>query len=202
MNAYEKATTLGLVGTDAEIVSQLQAVTLRPINLTYLMELLNFRGMLRKTDGQGGQERWQGTLQNLKAALVSLSLTDHITSYELWFSHVTNPRQVSWDTSQPQWATAFLAMENSFAGGDGMPSGEDFTAVVALGGGRPYASLTVESYGALRTAADAAVIAQAAADAQNSVVATVMNEHINPNVGDVASLITGLQSAIAYLESL
>jgi len=201
MNAYEKAQSLGLTGTDAEIVAQLQSVTVRPINLAYLMELLNFRGMLRKTDGQGGQERWQGTLQNLKAALVAMNLTDFVTSYELWFSHVTNPRQVSWDTSQPQWATAFLAMESNFAGGDGMPSVADFEAVAALGGGRPYVTTTVEQFAAQRTATEQAVIAQAAVNVFNSQKVMVLNEYINP-MGDVASLITGLQSAVAYLETL
>ncbi len=162
MNAFEKAQQLGLAGTDAQIVVQLQPITLRPINLTYLMELLNFRGMLRKTDGQGGQERWQGTLQNLKASLVAMNLADYVTAYELWFSHATNPRQVSWDTTQPQWATAFLAMESNFAGGDGMPTVADFTAVVDLGGGRPYIGLTVESYAAQRTAAEAQAVIDAA----------------------------------------
>jgi len=201
MNAYEKAASLGLTGTDAEIVAQLQAVTVRPINLTYLMELLNFSGMLRKTDGQAGQERWQGTLQNLKAALVAMGLTDFVTSYELWFSHVTNPRQVSWDTSQPQWATAFLAMESNFAGGDGMPSVADFEAVAALGGGRPYVGLTVEQFAAQRQAAVDAIATQAARDAQQSLVASIQNEYINPSQ-TLAELITGLQAALVYLESL
>lgn len=47
MNAFEKALSLGLIGTDAEIVSQLQPITSQPINLTYLMELLNFRIYLK-----------------------------------------------------------------------------------------------------------------------------------------------------------
>lgn len=164
MNAYEKSIALGLTGKDEEILAILRPITVQPINLAYLMEVLNFRGMLRKTDGQGGQERWQGTLQNLKAALVAMGLTDYVTSYELWFSHVTNPRQVSWDTREPQWAAAFLAMEANFAGGDGMPSTEDFEAVAALGGGRPYIATTVEEFAAQRTAAEA----QAAIDAANA----------------------------------
>jgi len=204
MNAYEKSTSLGLVGTDAEIVAQLQPVTAQAINLTYLMELLNFRGMLRKTDGSGGQERWQGTLQNLKAALVALNLTEFVTSYELWFSHVTNPRQVTWDTRVPEWAAAFLAMEQNFAGGEGMPSVADFAAVAALGGGRPYLELTVEQFGEQRDAAAAAIAEQAAVDLMNQQWAIVLNSGINAALAarDIPAWITAMTDGIAYLETL
>lgn len=158
--AYEKAQSLGLTGTDEEILTTLRPITVQPINLAYLMELLNFRGMLRKTDGSGGQERWVGTLQNLKATLAALNLAEFVTAYELWFSHVTNPRQVSWDTREPQWASAFLAMQTNFAGGDGMPTAEDFEAVVALGGGRPYIATTVEEFAAQRTTAETLAAAE------------------------------------------
>lgn len=204
MNAYEKSLSLGLAGTDAEIVSQLQPITAQPINLTYLMELLNFRGMLRKTDGQGGQERWQGTLQNLKAALVAMGLTDYVTSYELWFSHVTNPRQVSWDTTQPQWAVAFLAMEQNFAGGDGMPSAADFEAVAALGGGRPYIATTAEDYAAQRTAAEAVIADQAAQTLMDQQWASLLNNGVNAALSarDIPALIVAMNSGVTYLESL
>ena len=156
MNAYETSLQLGLTGSDAEKVAKLKAITAFPIRLDYLLELLNFRGMLRKTDGSGGQERWQGTLQNLKAALVAMNMTAEVLDYEKWFSHVTNPRQVTWDTRVPDWAVSLLKMEVSFAGQQGMPSQADFDAVVALGGGRPYASLTDIQFAAQRTAAETA----------------------------------------------
>lgn len=153
MNAYEMSVSLGLTGTDQEKVDVLRMLTATPIRLDYLLEMLNFRGMLRKTDGSQGQERWVGTLQNLKAALIALNLTEKVTAYEMWFSHVTNPRQVTWDTRFPQWAAAFYAMEQSFAGQPNMPSQADFDAVVALGGGRPYTNVTPESFAAQRSAA-------------------------------------------------
>lgn len=156
MNGYEKATSLGLSGTAAEKVAVLQTLTAQPISLAYLMELLNFRGMLRKTDGQNGQERWIGTLPNLKAALIAMDQTASVAAYEMWFSHVTNPRQTSWDTSLPDYAGSFAAMEAVFAGQENMPTQADFDAVVALGGGRPYASLTVEAYEAEIAAAASA----------------------------------------------
>lgn len=153
MNAYEKSIALNLDGTDAEIVAALKStgVTASKIDLAYLMELLNFRGMLRKTDGSGGQERWIGTLQNIKAALVALNQTAAVTAYETWFSHVTNPRQTHWDTSQPQYAAGFWAMRSTFADGDGMPSSEDFAAVASLGGGWMFSELTVEQFATQRT---------------------------------------------------
>lgn len=155
MNAYQKAQSLGLTGTDAEIVAKLQTVTATPISLAYLMELLNFRGMLRKTDGLNGQERWIGTLPNLKAALVALNQTASVDAYEMWFSHVTNPRQVTWDTTKPEYAESFAAMKAAFADQENMPTSADFAAVVALGGGKPYADLTVEQYQAQAAAATA-----------------------------------------------
>lgn len=164
MDAYKKSLELGLTGTDEEIVAALKPTTLYPINLSYLMEMLNFRGMLRKTDGSGGQERWQGTLQNLKTALIGLDQAEFVEAYETWFSHVTNPRQISWDTSIPAYAIAFGQMEANFAGGPSMPTANDFAAVAALGGGRPYADLTVEQY-ALEKAAYEADQALAAATA-------------------------------------
>ena len=150
--AFEFAQQLGLTGTDSEIVAQLAAlgVTERPISLAYLMEMLNLRGMLRKTDGSSGQERWVGTLQNLKAALVALNQTEAVTAYETWFSHVTNPRQVSWDTTLPEYAAGFWSMRQNFAGVENMPSVADFAAIAALGGGWKYATLTAEEFASQR----------------------------------------------------
>lgn len=153
--AFEYAQQLGLTGTDSEIAAQLAAlgVTERPISLAYLMEMLNLRGMLRKTDGSGGQERWVGTLQNLKAALVALNQTESVTAYETWFSHITNPRQVSWNTTLPEYAAGFWAMRQNFAGVENMPSVADFAAIADLGGGWKFATLTAQQFADQRTLA-------------------------------------------------
>lgn len=163
MNAHEKAIELGLTGTDAEIVAALKAtgVTASKIDLACLMELLNFRGMLRKTDGSGGQERWIGTLQNLKSALVAMDQSAAVVAYETWFSHVTNPRQTHWDTTLSEYAAGFLTMKLSFAGGGGMPSADDFAAVAGLGGGWLFADLTVEEFAAQREESEAAQLRSA-----------------------------------------
>lgn len=166
MNAFEKAHSLSLSGTDAEIVAALKAtgVTAESISLAYLMEMLNLRGMLRKTDGSGGQERWVGTLQNLKADLVAMQLTDQVTAYEMWFSHVTNPRQTRWDTTLQEYAAGFWSMKLNFAGVENMPSEADFAAIAALGGGWLFADLTVEQFAAQRTAAEAVAERQSIID--------------------------------------
>lgn len=181
MNAYEKSLQLDLSGTDSEKVAQLKSVTLSAIRLEYLMELLNFRNMLRKTDSSAGQEKWTGTLQTMKAALVAANLTDKVTAYEMWFSHVTNPRQITWDTRFPVWASPFLEMELAFAGQSGMPSQADFDAVVALGGGRPYSSLTTTEFSNQRNAYNASV-------AKSNFTSTIFNPGYNTYI---ASYIDG-----------
>lgn len=200
MNAYEKAIELGITGTDAEIVATLQAtgVTARKIDLAYLMELLNFRGMLRKTDGSGGQERWIGTLQNLKTALVALEQTAAVTVYETWFSHVTNPRQTHWDTTQKDYAAGFWAMRNSFADAETMPSSEDFAAVATLGGGWLFAELTVEDFAAQKAAAEAL----AAKDELSTEWAAILNDggvNVALSTGDRPALKAALLAAIEVL---
>ena len=198
MNAYEKAQSLSLSGTDVEIVAALKStgVTASPISLAYLMEMLNLRGMLRKTDGSGGQERWVGTLQNLKAALVAMEQTESVVAYETWFSHVTNPRQVSWDTTLPAYAAGFWTMKQNFAGVENMPSVADFAAIAALGGGWLFADLTAEQFAAQRQAANDAESAMGLAAEWS----TLLNESIHPAASDRASLITALRSAANTLE--
>ena len=201
MNAYEMSVSLGLTGTDQEKVDVLKTLTANPIRLDYLLEMLNFRGMLRKTDGSQGQERWVGTLQNLKAALIALNLAEKVTAYEMWFSHVTNPRQTTWDTRFPQWAAAFYEMELAFAGQSNMPSQADFDAVVSLGGGRPYKTLTLTEYAAQRSAAQAAaalaMIDQAYATVQNEIVAPELSSPTRTK----ASIAEKLRDAAAALEA-
>jgi len=193
--------SLGLTGTDQEKVDVLKTLTANPIRLDYLLEMLNFRGMLRKTDGSQGQERWVGTLQNMKAALIALNLAEKVTAYEMWFSHVTNPRQTTWNTRFPQWAAAFYEMELAFAGQSNMPSQADFDAVVALGGGRPYKDLTTTEYASQRSAAQAAaalaMIDQAYATVQNEIVAPELSNPSRTNV----SIAAKLRDAAAALEA-
>ncbi len=154
MNAYEKAVSLGLTGTDAEIVAALKAtgLTARPIILAELLFLLNFRGMLTKLVSNNADEKWTGTVLAMKAAIAADPVaTAHV---DRWLSHITNPRNTHWDTADAAYSAPFWAMAQAVAGGPGMPSVEDFTAVAALGGGWAFADLTPEQFAAQRTTAE------------------------------------------------
>lgn len=184
--AYRKAQQLGLTGTDAEIVAALKATGLtdRPIVLADLLFLLNFRGMLTKLVSNNADEKWTGTVLAMKAAIAADPVaTAHV---DRWLSHITNPRNTNWNTTDAAYAAPFWAVAQAVAGGPGMPTAEDFAAVAALGGGWLFADLTTEQFAAQRTAAEAANAQQAF---QSEWVAW-LNETINPLIaaGDVPSV--------------
>lgn len=155
MNAYEKAQQLGLIGTDSEQVAVLKStgLTARSIILSELLFLLNFRGMLTKLVSNNADEKWTGSVLAMKAAIAADPVaTAHV---DRWLSHITNPRNTHWDTTDSAYSGPFWAMAQAVAGGQGMPSVEDFAAVAALGGGWLFADLTVETFAAQREAAEA-----------------------------------------------
>ena len=161
MNAYEKAQSLSLSGPDAEIVAALKAtgITARPIVLAELLFLLNFRGMLTKLVSNNADEKWIGTVLAMKAAIAAdPTATAHV---DRWLSHITNPRNTHWDTTDPAYSAPFWAMAQAVAGGPGMPSAADFAAVAALGGGWLFADLTTEQFAAQREAAETVATRQA-----------------------------------------
>lgn len=157
MNGYEKAAALGLSGTTAENVSVLQTLTAQPIPLAELLFTLNFRGMLTKVVGSNEAEKWRGSILIMKAALTAANQTAYVAALDQWLSHITNPRNETFDTTNPLHAATFAALNAVF--GDpqaGIFQAGDFDAVYAIGGGRPYATLTVEQYNSQATAAAAA----------------------------------------------
>jgi hypothetical protein len=191
MNAYETSINLGLTGTDAEQVATLKAtgVTARPIILAELLFLLNFRGMLTKLVNNNSDEKWSGTVLAMKAAIAADAVaTAHV---DRWLSHITNPRNTHWDTTDANYAAPFWAMSQAVAGGPGMPSAADFSAVAALGGGWLFADLTAEQFAAQRNAA----VAEADRQQFQSEWVSWLNETINPliAVGDV----DGVNAALA-----
>ena len=160
MNAYEKAQALGLTGSDAEIVAQLQAtgITASAVSLPDLLHLMNFRGMLTKLVSNQTDEKWTGTVLSMKAALIAANQTESVVALDRWLSHITNPRNGTFDTREPAHAAPFWAMRQAFGGVATMPSIADFDAVALLGGGWLFADLTEAEYTAQKTAgiADAA----------------------------------------------
>ena len=157
MNAYQKSISLGLTGTDAEIAATLKGfgLTVSPIVLSDLLFLLNFRGMLTKLVSNNADEKWAGSVLAMKAALVSAG-SDAVLHVDRWLSHITNPRNTHWDTTDPNYAKPFhdlfLVFDQSGIFAEG-----DFEAIAALGGGWVYESLTTEIYSSLRESAEAAV---------------------------------------------
>lgn len=191
MNAYEKAVSLGLTGTDSAIVAVLKStgLTARPIVLAELLFLMNFRGMLTKLVSNNSDEKWAGTVLAMKTAIAAdPAATAHV---DRWLSHITNPRNTHWDTTDANYSAPFWKLSQMLAGGETMPSAADFTAVAALGGGWVFADLTVEQFAVQRAAAQAAIDQQAF---QSEWVSWI-NESINPlvAVGDR----TGLNAALA-----
>jgi len=199
MNAYQKAQALGLSGTNAEIVAQLTAcgLTARPIQLSELLFLLNFRGMLTKLVSNQTDEKWTGTVLSMKAAQVAANQTESVASLDRWLSHITNPRNVTFDTTSPAHAAPFWAMRIAFGGVPTMPTLADFDAVADLGGGWLFATLTEQQYAAQKAAAIAAENAETLSNEWNA----HLNETINPAIatGSRQSVITAVTAVLAEL---
>jgi hypothetical protein len=155
-NAYEKAQQLELTGTDAEIVAQLKAtgITAAAIALPDLLHMMNFRGMLTKLVSNQTDEKWTGTVLAMKAALVAMDQTESVVSLDRWLSHITNPRNSTFDTREPAHAAPFWAMRIAFGGQATMPTLADFDAVADLGGGWLFATLTEQQYASQKAAAE------------------------------------------------
>ena len=163
MNAYETAQSLGLTGTDAEVVAALKAtgLTATPIDRATLVHVLNMRGMLTKVVGNNSDEKWTGTVLNMQDAILAAGTDQQKIGIRLWLSHITNPTNLKWDTTQVDFAAPFWQMVQVFAGQPGMPSQADFQVLADLGGGWLFATLTVEQYASLKASAQqAAVVAQ------------------------------------------
>jgi hypothetical protein len=191
MNAYETSINLGLTGTDAEQVATLKTtgVTARSIVLSDLLFLLNFRGMLTKLVSNNADEKWTGSVLAMKAAIAADPVaTAHV---DRWLSHITNPRNTHWDTTDPAYSAQFWAMAQAVAGGSGMPSSGDFAAVAALGGGWLFAGLTVEQFAAQRTAALAKAEIEPIWTARSAVVAEGIHDGTITTIGQIVSVIGG-----------
>ena len=195
MNAYAKAQQLGLTGTDAEIVAALQStgVTARSIVLSELLFLLNFRGMLTKLVSNNADEKWTGSVLAMKSAIAAdPTATAHV---DRWLSHITNPRNTHWDTTDANYAGPFWALSQAVAGGPGMPSVEDFAAVAALGSGWLFADLTVEQFAAQRESA----AKQTALDLVANTATEAAREELRKEDSTPASIVA---AALAVLEGV
>lgn len=201
MNAYEKSIELGLTGEPAEIVASLRAtgLTERKISLAYLTDLLRTRKMLTKLSYEDPETKmkWSGSVIHM---IVTLRDSGHpeLPMVNQWFGHITDPRAEYFDTSIPEFAAPFWLLSQSVAGGEGMPSVEDFAAVSALGGGWLYAALTVEEFAAQKAAA----IAKGDRDQLDSEWKAILNDggiNVALSTGDRSGLKAALAAAIEVL---
>lgn len=149
MNSFQYATSHGIAGSNAQIVEQLKAagVTARPIELGQLLYALNLRGMLVKLaiPGDGG-EKWTGSIMNLIGAVSQLGTAQQKLGVSIWFSHITNPRNQYWGTTEAIHAAPFWQLYLAFGDKPNMPTKSDFEAIAAIGGGWLFANLTIEQY--------------------------------------------------------
>lgn len=199
MTAYEKAQQLGLTGTDSEIVAVLKStgMTARSIVLAELLFLLNFRGMLTKLVSNNADEKWTGSVLAMKAAIAAdPSALAHV---DQWLSHITNPRNTHWDTTDANYSAPFWALSQAVAGGQGMPAVEDFAAVAALGGGWMFAELTAAEFAAQRTAAESIAGKIAALELVTNSAAEAAREEYRSADSTPESIVA---AAHAVLESL
>lgn len=171
MNAYEKSQQLGLTGTDVEVFAQLQAMGLThsPINRAELMFNLNLLGMLQKVIGNNAAEKWRGTVLTMQDAINAGGTDLEKNAMALWLSHITNPTNVLWDTTNPLYAAGFWGMYTAYRDQPGMPTTANFTAIAALGGG--WIATTVGDFTAQRIAAETAETARLESEA-NATLAT------------------------------
>lgn len=204
MNGYEKSQSLGLTGTVAEIVATLKAtgLTARSIVLSDLLFLLNFRGMLTKLVSNNADEKWTGSVLAMKATIAGdANATAHV---DRWLSHITNPRNTHWDTTDANYSAPFWVMAQAVAGGPGMPSIEDFAAVATLGGGWLFADLTAEQFAEQRTEAESIAAKQTIIAATRQAVSLLSAKATAVNAWcDALDLTTKSPEEVqAYCESL
>lgn len=147
--------------TEQQIADALQAtgITPRAIDLGELLFLLNNRGMLvRLIRPADSGEKWSGSLVNLINFCNDSEspLAPHVNQF---FSHITNDRNKTFDTRQPDYAGLFLLIVSTFADQEHMPTMADFTAIAELGGGWIYSNVTASD---VESAFSQAAIAESA----------------------------------------
>jgi hypothetical protein len=202
MHAYQKAVSLGITGDDKTMFETLQqyGLTHYPIKLGDLLFMLSDRNMMvRLIRPADTGEKWAGTLVNLILFVNQNGTPEQVVAVNKFFSHITNDRNIQFDTTNPAYAGAVWAMRQAFQDQPGMPSSADFDALADLGGGA--IATTLEDFSIQRKQTEDLAAQQKAVNDQQSLMATVLNEYINPAQSKTA-LIDGLKNAIAYLESL
>jgi len=188
MNGYEKAVSLGLTGTDAEIVAILKTLTTTDIIGTKLGKWLGERQLL-SWDGTG----WFGLLQTLiENGTITGAALDGIRELK---AVLVGPRGDGLETTSPVWAPIVFATISGIS-----QVSNDAAAMIdsfyGLDGGRPYKDLTVEEFAAQRTAAQTEAATTEARNSRRALYDAFENAvGTNEQAARKAELLTALEAA-------
>lgn len=188
MNGYEKSQSLGLTGSDAEIVAILQTLTVSDIAVksvrTWFRE--NNLWLERSTGAMFGplQTAYSSAPQEAKDGLDYLYDTVFAGSAE--FLRTTQP---VWSVKVYQLVQLVIALSPGHTG--------LVDSFYALDGGRPYKDLTVEAFVGQRTAAESIAGKVAALELVTNIAAEAAREEYRSADSTPESIIA---AAVAVLE--
>jgi len=179
MNAIETANTLGLTGTDAEIVATLQTLTAGKIDPQDVRRWCRENGLwYRRPDGTMG-----GTLQ----AVYASATTEQQAGLDQFFAAVFGDSAVSLRTTEATYAAQVWQIVQMIASLSPESAGL-VDSFYSLDGGRPFRDLTAEQFAQQKS--DAARTSAADAWAANA-----LNETIQPAMSDPARTIDSVKAA-------
>ena len=182
MNSYDFATSQGITGTDAEVVSVLQAMSQQNIARDRLGPWLGQETELLYYSGNS----WFGTLESM---IQNGQITgDLLAGVNLLKAVVVGSAADNLRTSEPQHAPRIYATIQGIAAITPEDDDNLIDGFYALDGGRPFASLTVNQFAADRS--DSQRLARA-----DQYAATLENEHIAAAVADPARTAETIQAA-------
>jgi hypothetical protein len=190
MNAYQKAQSLALTGTDAEIVAKLQTITVSDIQIESVQSWFREKDLWMR----GPEPKRLGSLEvvysNASTPAQAIAGLDY-----LWATVFGGTAQTL-RTTDPEWSVKVKSLVDLVVALSPSASGL-VDSFYALDGGRPFKDLTVSEFAAQRTAAIAAESAQAIREA----VWTVMDRFRNQiGTSEQAAGITSMRAMLDGLE--
>jgi hypothetical protein len=196
MNAYEYSKLLGLTGTDAEIVAQLQAIPRHRKNVfitggpanTESVNLLHLLTARHRVMGMGPAQQWVGPLIDLESTSPTVAA---IMSMLRPMLQVNDTLVYCADSDDA--ANMLNALVDVVSALTGKPA-QVATEVALLSGGRigaNYADLTVEQFEAQRTAALAKSAIQPIWTARSAVVAEGIHDGTITTIDQILAVIGG-----------
>jgi hypothetical protein len=159
MNAYEKALEMNLSGEPAEVVAILNAITVCPIPVANVLQYFDEQNL---AEWDPLADDWVGSL--VTVARNQSTPAPIVAGLRKVFVHLAKRTSQTIDTTDPVIAVETLALLGALIQ-MGVVTTQQRDAFYQLDGGRPYASLTVEQYNALKTASDTAAEKEAAVTA-------------------------------------